>query len=183
MRVAKKAAAKKAVTKTISGSSSLEKRLRAVEDHLEIIQLMMSHPPAIDGRALDYWDSALTADSTIDRGPPDPEKHSGDWQGEYGKKQIMQEVAGPELQAAREKGLAHMTTVPFITVKGDAATAINYTHVLGFENGSFRIRRVVANRWDLHREKARWKIKRRTLRLMDGKPEARELLRKGVEAK
>jgi SnoaL-like protein len=172
-------AKKKVATK----SSSLEKRLRAVEDRLEIIQLMMSHPPAIDGRALGYWESALTADSTIDRGPPDPEKHSGDWQGEYGKKQIMEEVGGPELQAAREKGLAHMTTVPFVTVKGDAATAINYTHVLGFESGSFRIRRVVANRWDLRREKAGWKIRKRTLRLMDGKPEAREILRRGVEGK
>jgi hypothetical protein len=144
---------------------------------------MMSHPPAIDGRALAFWDAALTDDSTIDRGPPDPEKHSGDYKGEYGKKQIMEEVGGPDLQAAREKGLAHMTTVPYITLKGDEATAINYTHVLGFENGSFRIRRVVANRWDLRRQKGRWKIRRRTLRLMDGKPEARELLRRGVEGK
>jgi len=164
-------------------TSDLEERLRAVEDRLEIIQLMMSHPPAIDGRALGYWANALTEDSTIDRGPPDPEKHSGDWQGEYGKKQIMQEVGGPELQAAREKGLAHMTTVPYITTKGNEATAINYTHVLGFESGSFRIRRVVANRWDLRRQAGRWKIRRRTFRLMDGKPEAREILRKGVEPK
>jgi hypothetical protein len=95
----------------------------------------------------------------------------------------MEEVAGPDLQAAREKGLAHMTTVPYVTVNGDEAVAINYTHVLGFENGSFRIRRVVANRWDLRRQKGRWKIKRRTLRLMDGKAEAREILRLGVERK
>lgn len=173
-----------ATKKKPSGDAKgLERRLRALEDRLEIIQLMMSHPPAIDGRALAYWESALTADSTIDRGPPDPEKHSGDYKGEYGKKQIMQEVGGPDLQAAREKGLAHMTTVPFITLKGDAATAINYTHVLGFEGGSFRIRRVVANRWDLRRQKGRWKIAKRTLRLMDGKPEAREILRRGVEGK
>jgi hypothetical protein len=166
-----------------SKNSDLQRRLRAVEDRLEIIQLMMSHPPAIDGRALGYWSAALTDDSTIDRGPPDPEKHSGDYKGEYGKKEIMEEVAGPELQASREKGLAHMTTVPYITIKGNEAVAINYTHVLGFENGSFRIRRVVANRWELRRQAARWKIRRRTMRLMDGKPEAREILRKGVEPK
>lgn len=180
----KKAATKKVATKTASaGAGVLEQRLRAVEDRLEIIQLMMSHPPAIDGRALKYWDQALTADSMLDRGPPDPEKHSGDYKGEYGKQQIMEEAGGPDLQAAREKGLAHMTTVPYLTIKGDRATAINYTHVLGFEGGSFRIRRVVANRWELRREQGRWKISRRTLRLMDGKPEARELLRQGVEGK
>jgi hypothetical protein len=35
---------------------------------------------------------------------------------------------------------------------------------------------VVANRWDLVRTPAGWKIKRRTLRLIDGSEPAREIL-------
>jgi hypothetical protein len=41
----------------------------------------------------------------------------------------------------------------------------------------FRIHRVGANRWDLVRTDAGWKIKRRTLRSLDGSEPARELLR------
>jgi hypothetical protein len=36
---------------------------------------------------------------------------------------------------------------------------------------------VVTNRWDLVRTASGWKIKRRTLRLVDGSEPAREILR------
>jgi len=161
--------------------AALERRVRSLEDRLAIYQLMMSHPPAIDSGARDFWARAWTEDAELDRGVPDPEAHSGNYQGTYGLATILKEMSGPEIQAAREAGLSHLTTVPYLTVIGRTAVATNYTLVFSFDNGSFRIRRVVANRWDLVRDSRRWKIKRRKLRLLDGSPEARDVLREGIE--
>jgi hypothetical protein len=44
----------------------------------------------------------------------------------------------------------------------------------------FRIHRVGANRWELRRGKAGWKVTRRTLRPLDGSDDARALLRQAV---
>jgi hypothetical protein len=41
----------------------------------------------------------------------------------------------------------------------------------------YHIHRVVTNRWELVRTAAGWKIKRRSLRLVDGSEPAREILR------
>jgi hypothetical protein len=161
---------------------TLEDRVRALEDRLAIYQLMMSHPPAVDGGATDVWAQAWTKDAEFDRGPPDPEAHSGNYEGSYGLDVIIKEMSGPEIQAAREAGLAHMTTVPYLIVAGDKATATNYTLVFGYEKQGFRIRRLVANRWNLERRADGWKIRHRALRLLDGNKEARDILRQGVEA-
>jgi hypothetical protein len=165
-----------------SNTATLEERVHALEDRLEIYQLMMSHPPAVDGGATDFWARVWTDNAEFDRGLADPDAHSGNYEGSYGVETIIQEMSGPELQAAREAGLAHMTTVPYLTLNGDKAIATNYTLVFGYEKQGFRIRRLVANRWDLERHAEGWKIKRRALRLLDGNKEARDILRQGVEA-
>jgi len=41
----------------------------------------------------------------------------------------------------------------------------------------YHIHRVVTNRWELKRTAAGWKIKRRTIRLVDGSDGSREILR------
>ena len=46
----------------------------------------------------------------------------------------------------------------------------------------YRAHRVGANRWELKRTAQGWKIKRRTLRQLDGSEPARELLRTAVKA-
>jgi hypothetical protein len=50
------------------------------------------------------------------------------------------------------------------------------------DSRGYHIHRVVTNRWELVRSKPGWKIKRRTLRLVDGTPPSRELLRGALEA-
>lgn len=159
----------------------LQARVEALEDRLAIYQLMVSHPPAVDGGAIDRWAQAWTPDAEFDRGAPDPEAHSGDYAGTYGLDVILKEMSGSELETARDAGLAHMTTIPYLNVSADTAVATNYTFVLGYENPGFRIRRIVANRWDLERHTGKWKIRKRTLRLLDGSKDARDLLRRGVE--
>lgn len=46
----------------------------------------------------------------------------------------------------------------------------------------YHIHRVVTNRWDLVRTSSGWKIKRRTLRLVDGSEPSRDILRGAFEA-
>ena len=158
--------------------ASLEQRLLAVEDRLAIHQLIMSYPLAVDTRSLDYVGEVWTEDSVFDRGSADPHKHSGDFDGAYGKGNILNEVGSPQLQTSREAGLAHIMTAPHITVDGDEAAATNYTVLVVGKGVDCRVRRPSANRWDLVRVDGRWLIKRRTLRLIDGSNGSRELFRK-----
>ena len=118
----------------------------------------------------------------FDRGAADPHKHSGDFDGAYGKGNIMNEVGSPQLQASREAGLAHIMTAPHITIDGDEAAATNYTVLVVGKGDDCRVRRPSANRWDLVRIDGAWRIKRRTLRLIDGSNGSRELFRKVFEA-
>ena len=46
----------------------------------------------------------------------------------------------------------------------------------------FRVHRVGANRWELTRTPQGWKVKRRTLRPLDGSEPAREVLRGALAA-
>jgi hypothetical protein len=46
----------------------------------------------------------------------------------------------------------------------------------------YHIHRVVTNRWELKRTVSGWKIKQRTLRLVDGSEPSRELLRGALKA-
>ena len=100
----------------------------------------------------------------------------------------------PGHQAAIAGGLAHFTGLPHVTVDGDTAVVISYLQILtpkksgeevevpnhGASRG-YHIHRVVTNRWDLVRTSSGWKIKRRTLRLVDGSEPSRDILRGAFE--
>ena len=83
----------------------------------------------------------------------------------------------PAHQAAIAGGLAHFAGLPRIELDGDRAVVTSYLQILtphptaephevpnhGVSKG-FRIHRVAANRWELERTAAGWKIRRRTVR-------------------
>src|SRR3982074_1757771 len=157
-----------------------EDRLRAIEDRLEIYNLIASHPPSAD-TAADYYTRAVYAeDGVFDRDP-----HPGG----NGNEAIAAMVRSPEHHVAR----AHFCGLPFIELDGDRAVVTSYLQILmpdpngvpvelsnhGTSKG-FRIHRVAANRWDLARTPKGWKIKRRTLRPLDGSEPARKLLRQAL---
>ena len=90
--------------------------------------------------------------------------------------------------------IAALLELPHIELDGDRAVVTSYLQILtphpsaepvevpnhGVSRG-FRIHRVAANRWELVRGAAAWKIKRRTLRPLDGSEAARQLLRRALE--
>ncbi len=164
----------------------IESRLRAIEDRLEILNLIASHPPSADTGA-DYFTRAVYAeDGAIDL---------GGGKGAQGNDAIAGMVKEPGHQAAIAGGLAHFCGLPRIDIDGDSAVVTSYLQILtphptaephevpnhGVSNG-FRIHRVGANRWELVRSEGRWKIKRRTLRALDGSEPARELLRAALKS-
>jgi hypothetical protein len=167
-----------------SETATLEERIRAIEDRLAIYNLIASHPPSADTGA-DYYTRAVYAeDGAFDRGP-----HAGG----AGREAVAAVVKTPAHQAAIAGGLAHFAGLPHITIDGDTAVVISYLQILtpqksgeavevpnhGASRG-YHIHRVVTNRWDLVRTASGWKIKRRTLRPVDGSQPSRDILRGAI---
>jgi SnoaL-like domain len=154
----------------------LEKRVQALEDRLEIIQLIMSYPLALDSGAEKPCRAAWAENGVFDRGSNDPAEHSGGYQGAYGVETIIEEFNGPALQHARDRGLAHLMTAPHLAIHGNKAVATNYNQLVEREGNEFHTTRVTANRWELVRQNGKWVIERRVLRLLTGARDAREVL-------
>jgi hypothetical protein len=162
--------------------STLEHRLRAIEDRLEIYNLIAGHPPSADTGAKAYAEAVYVEDGVFDRGA-----ELSNWSGSAA---IGANLKSEGHQAAIAGGLAHFTGLPHVTVNGDEAVVISYLQILaprksgeavevpnhGASRG-YHIHRVVTNRWELVRSPSGWKIKRRTSRLVDGSEPAREILR------
>jgi hypothetical protein len=166
---------------------SLEQRLRAIEDRLEIYNLIASHPPSADTGSAAYAEAVYTEDGVFDRG--------ANLAGASGNKALGALLESDGHRAAIAGGLAHFTGLPYVAIDGDAAFVISYLQILtpkksgepvevanhGASRG-YHIHRVVTNRWDLVRTKSGWKIKRRTIRLVDGSEPSREILRGALAA-
>ena len=160
---------------------TIEERIRAIEDRLDILNLIASHPPSADSGADYFTRGVYTEDGVIDLGGGKMAS---------GNEEVAAMVKTPGHQAAIAGGLAHFCGLPRIDIDGDTATVMSYLQIItphptaepyevpnhGSTKG-FRIHRVGANCWELIRTAAGWKIKRRTLRPLDGSEPARELLR------
>lgn len=171
-----------AVRNTVGENPSLEQRIRAIEDRLEIYNLIAGHPPSADTGADYYAEAVYAEDGEFERG--------AGLSGAVGNKAIAAMLTSPGHQAAIADGLAHFTGLPHIAIDGDNAVVISYLQILtpnksgdaievpnhGASRG-YHIHRVVTSRWDLHRTAAGWKIKRRSIRLVDGSEPSREILR------
>jgi hypothetical protein len=166
--------------------ATIEERIRAIEDRLEILNLIASHPPSADSGADYFTRSVYTEDGVIDL---------GGGKGATGNQNIAAMVKEPGHQAAIAGGLAHFAGLPRIEIDGDNAVVTSYLQIItphptaephevpnhGVTKG-FRIHRVGANRWELVRTPSGWKIKRRTLRPLDGSEPARAILRSALKA-
>jgi hypothetical protein len=163
---------------------SVEERLRAIEDRLEIYNLIASHPPSADTGARDYIRAIFAADGVLDLGGSKTAS---------GNVAISEMSQRPEHQAAIRGGLAHFAGLPHVRVDGDEAVVTSYLQIIspnpaaepmevpahGVSKG-YRIHRVGANRWELQRTASGWKIKRRSFRSLDGSDGALDLLRQAL---
>ena len=169
----------------MNANRSLEDRIRAVEDRLEIYDLIASHPPSADTGGKDHIAASWVDDGVFDRGE--------NLSSPRGRDAISDQVLSPEHQAAIARGLAHFTGLPHVAIDGDTATVTSYLQILvpqtqgdpvevpnhGSSRG-FRVHRLTANRWELVRTREGWKIKHRTLRQLDGSEGARKILQQAI---
>jgi hypothetical protein len=169
----------------MTANKSLEDRIRAIEDRLEIYNLIASHPPSADTAGSAHIAASWVEDGVFDRGE--------NLSSPRGRDTIASQVQGAEHQAAIAGGLAHFTGLPHVAIDGDTAVVTSYLQILvpqtqgdpvavpnhGSGKG-FRVHRMNANHWELVRTSAGWKIKRRTLRQLDGTEPARTILRGAI---
>jgi hypothetical protein len=170
----------------INPGKTVDERLRQIEDRLEIYNLIASHPPSADTGAADYPASVWTEDGVFDRGAAFPQP--------IGRAAIAGGSSNSEHRRAIEQGIAHFAGLPYVRIAGDTAFAISYLQILvpdhvgplfdvpnhGASRG-FHVHRVSANRWEFVRTEGGWKIKRRTLRPLDGTQPARDILAGALE--
>jgi hypothetical protein len=168
-------------------NASLEDRVRAIEDRLEIYNLIASHPPGADTGGSEHVAACWMEDGAFDRGEG--------LSSARGRDGLASQVKTPGHQAAIAGGLAHFTGLPYVKIDGDSAIVISYLQILvpqtqgepvevpnhGASKG-FRVHRMGANKWELVRTPQGWKFKHRTLRQLDGSEPARQILRQALRA-
>jgi hypothetical protein len=144
---------------------ALEARLRAVEDELALYRLMTSYGPAADSgdgvKASELW----TEDGVYDADGP----------GVMDGRGAIVEMLSQAGHQAMVPGCAHMNHPVVIQLDGDRATAVGYSQVWRTDDGTHRVFRMAANRWEFARTADGWRVVRRTNRVLNSEA-AREIL-------
>ena len=137
----------------------LEARVRTLEDESAITKLVMSYGPAADA-GLTSFAGQLWLDDGIYDWDAAGEPHEGG-------AAVDAMLQGDGHQGLIARGVAHFSGPLLIDLDGDRATVLNYSMVMRREEGRFFLWRVSAARWDVERVDTRWRIRRRTNRLLD----------------
>lgn len=151
---------------------ALERRVQHLEDHLAILQVLHGY-----GLAVDSGQPEAVADAWTPEGVYDV-----DVTAMRGHEQLAAMVRSRAHQSWIHGGCGHVLSAPQVRVDGDAAVATCYSQLVSHDpdGGGFRVSRLSANRWELVRTEAGWKVATRTNRLLDGRAEARDLLASGA---
>lgn len=150
---------------------ALERHIRRLQDELDLYRLVATYAPAFDSGASEIVANLWTEDGIYD-------VDVGTW---TGHQQITEMVEAAVQQGAAKMARAHVISMPHLRIDGDTAVATCHSRLYVKRGDGFDPWRVAANRWEFERTPDGWRIKRRINRLMDGTPEPRDLLRKGVE--
>ena len=151
--------------------TSLEARVRELEDQAAVLRLVCSWGPAVDtgssSEAGGLWDEAGVLESDLSRleGP------SG----------VAAMVESDGQQALIRQGCAHVQNAPIVRIEGDEAVVTTYSQVFLHREQGHQVWRVSANRWECRRTPAGWKLTRRVNRVIDGSPAPREILVRALE--
>ena len=150
----------------------LERRVRELEDQMAIYQLITRYGPAVDSCSEQQTGALWTDDGIYDSG--------AGAQPFVGRAAIGDLVNHNPHQLYVTQGCAHVISLPHVTVDGDSAVATCYSRVYLREGDHYRIERLSANRWELERTGAGWRVKLRTNRPIQGSDDHRQLLGRGI---
>ena len=144
-------------------------RVRALEDQVEIMQLVAQYGPSVDSGRGEATAALWTGDGAFDAVPHYEMR---------GRDDIAGMVHGPGHQRLINDGCGHVLTVPHIVVDGDRATGRSYALNIRWDAaaGRFWVARVSANTWTWVRTPSGWRIADRVNAPLDGTPGHREML-------
>jgi ketosteroid isomerase-like protein len=148
--------------------TSIEARLRAVEDRLAIYQVICGYGYAVDGLNADAVGSCYVENGVY---------AVGDIGAFQGREQIAAITRDPGHLGFVKAGCAHMSTVPHVVIEGDRAIATCHTMVAMHNAEGFYIGRLSASRLELARQpQGNWQIVHRQNYLLNGDPAGSSLL-------
>lgn len=153
--------------------TALEARLRAAEDHLEILNLLNSYGPLVDSgmaqEAVDLWIHGGGYNFTL------PDGSAGRVEAPEPLSDLYRSDGHMGLVNA---GSAHMTATPKISVNGDDAQAVGYSFVILREGDAWSVWRAAVNHWTLRRTDKGWRVKERYNRTLNGSEDSHAAMRK-----
>lgn len=152
--------------------AALERRVGFLEDQVELLRLINSWGPAVDTGAAEQA-AALWADGGV---------LESDLSRLQGPAEVAAMVDSEGQQALIGQGCAHVQAYPLLSIDGDRASAVGYSRVYRYVDGGHEVWRVSANRWEFRRTPEGWRVAHRVNHVIDGGPEAREILRRGIGA-
>jgi len=148
---------------------ALARRVRLLEDHVEITQVVAQYGPAVDSGSADDAAALWTEDGLFDAvGAIEMS----------GREQIAGMVRSDGHQNLIANGCGHVLTVPHVVVDGDEATGRSYALNIRWdpEADRFWVARVSANTWRWERTPEGWRIADRVNANLDGTAEHRQML-------
>lgn len=159
--------------------AALEVRVRELEDHEAINQLLASYGPSVDSGSAEATAALWVEDGVFDV------VGSSETVGNFtmnGRGDIAGMVNGEGHQSLITNGCGHVLTAPRIRVDGDNATAWNYAFNVRWDepNERFWVARLSANEWQCARRGDGWRVVQRTNVNLDGSEAARGLLRRST---
>jgi len=148
----------------------LAARLRRLEDERDIAGLIASYGPAVDAGDADAAARLWASEGIYE---------VDGWRME-GRADVHAMVSSPAHQNLVAKGCCHFLGPCVVTVTGDSAVAVCESLVLIRDDDGYRVWRSTANHFALQRIDGQWQISIRTSRVLDGNPDARALLTRGL---
>lgn len=148
----------------------LAARLRHLEDERDISRLIASYGPAVDA-----GDADAAAGLWATNGTYDVEGWHMD-----SRNDVHAMVSSASHQNLVINGCCHFIGPSVVTVTEDSAVAVAESLVLVRDGESYRVWRSTANHFELQRIEGRWRVTKRTSRVLNGDPGARALLSAGL---
>ncbi len=150
--------------------AALEERLAQLEEEKAVARLISSYGPLVDSGSADAAAALWEPDGVYDV----------EELVMTGRDEIAGMVRSDTHQGWITGGAAHFVGPPHVTVTGDEAVAVGYSLMILRQGDGFEVRRATANHWRLRRGPDGWRVTARTARVLDGRPQARELLAEGI---
>jgi len=151
-----------------SGKNSLHERVQSLEDRLSIYQLVAGYGYAVDGCNASAVGSFYSENGSYAVG-------------DVGTFEGREQIAGITKQSGHRNlvavGCGHVSTVPYVVIDNDRATATCHTMLILHGKDGFYVDRLSASRLELSRKPdGGWQIELRQNYMLNGDPRGPALL-------